>query len=85
MAKCHFWANHCKKMNTPAKDQKEKKDCDGGGCNPFSVCNYFPVMPSVFPVLKGAEFVIVNNKFNLFNDIIYSGYYRECWHPPWQS
>jgi hypothetical protein len=80
--KCHFFADRCHKMNCPSKDQKEKKDCNSGACNPFCICNYFPVVPSLFPGSQEAGFIIVSNTFRLFNDNIYPGYYPECWHPP---
>jgi hypothetical protein len=83
--KCHMMANHCKKMGQGKKQEGKKDDCNSGGCNPFSICNYFPVITSLFPVSPEARCIIVSQRFHLFNDDIYSGYRDKCWHPPQHS
>lgn len=80
--KCHMMTPCCKKMNFPSKKGDEKDDCNSGGCNPFSICNYFPGVPSLFPISPETICIIITQRFNLFNDNIRSGYYAECWHPP---
>ncbi len=80
--KCHYLTEHCKKIIQQPKVPKKEKEFNSGGCSPFSICNYFPVVPPVFPVLKEAGFIIFDSSFDLYNEMLYSGYDRKCWHPP---
>ena len=82
MVKCHFLTSHCNKMKNPTKKTSGKEGCNNGACNPFSVCNTFPVVVSVFPAPQEAGFIFISKMFSLFNATIYSGYCPECWHPP---
>ena len=79
---CHAVPKACKKAKHSSQKDNTGRQCDTGSCNPFSICNYFPVVTPVFPVSPVAYYIIVNNKWSHFNETIFPDYHSGCWHPP---
>ena len=74
--------SHCKKANHSCSGNKKEDACPNGACNPFSICNCFPVVMTVIINAPLAYYHTAVKKIPLFDEPIYSAYNSECWHPP---
>ena len=63
-------------------NSNSKDDCGNNNCSPFSVCNYYPVTQPFSYCVTDPAFFVINAKFLLFYEHIFSSYHSDIWHPP---
>jgi hypothetical protein len=69
--------------NSGTSQKTSRLPCTGGnGCNPFLPCMGCLFIPSDSPSYSTLIALCTNTKSQLTNQVICSGYYGECWHPP---
>jgi hypothetical protein len=72
----------CQSKCSKPKPQEDKRDCEGGRCNPLMGCPTGNFYIHNYAYISITSVIIPKQRTALFNDNRISKQLTECWHPP---